>query len=243
MRIISLAPSNTEIVCELDASDKLVATTSLCDHEQALDKPSIGGWTKGIDFDKIENLEPDVILASDDLQDEAVKELNKRGIDTLQVKPHTVPEVYQSIEKIGKKVEQSEKAEEIVKSMKDRFSELELDGERIYCEEWSSPPMVSGNWIPGIVDRVGGRYFIEEGRRSQEFSLKELKEFNPEYIFLNICGAGENASREELLEREGWKDLRAVKNREVYVIDDSLLNRPSPSLVRGAERIVEKIRN
>lgn len=236
MRIVSLAPSNTEIVYELGASDEMVATTALCDHpDEATDKPSVGGWTD-IDAEKVESFDPDIALASDDLQDDIVAELKKQGIDVLQVKPHSLEQVYQSIRRIGERLEREDEAEKIVREMKSELGEIDLDGARIYCEEWIDPPMVSGNWIPDLVEEGGGEYFIDGGR-SREFKLKQLKRFDPEYIFLNVCGAGEKVEAEEILEREGWQSITAVENGDVYVIDDALLNRPGPRLIEGLKSV------
>ncbi|MFB6115028.1 MAG: ABC transporter substrate-binding protein, partial [Candidatus Nanohalobium sp.] len=149
---------------------------------------------------------------------------------------------YQSMGKIGKELNRETKASETVREMKEGLSELEVTGSpRIYCEEWMNPPMVSGNWIPGLIREIGGEYFIEEGERSRKFELEKLKAFDPEYIFLNVCGAGEKADKEALMEREGWQDITAVENGDVYVVDDALLNRPGPRLVEGARFIADRV--
>lgn len=238
MRIVSLAPSNTEILYRLGVEDRIVATTALCDYpEEAVRKPSVGGWTD-IDAENVEKFEPDVAVASDDLQDEIVEELEKRGVEVLQVKPHSLEEVYQSIERIGKLVGKRERASEVVEEMKSDIEEIDLDGTRIYCEEWMDPPMVSGNWIPDLIREGGGDYFIQEGR-SREFELEDLKEVDPDYIFLNVCGAGENIDTEEVMERKGWRSITAVKEGNVFVVDDALLNRPGPRLVEGLKKLEE----
>lgn len=240
MRIVSLAPSNTEILYALDAGEQVVATTALCDRpEEASEKPSVGGWTD-IDADRVESFDPDVAVASDDLQDAIVEELEKRGIEVLQVKPHTLQEVYSSIERIGKLVGKQEKAEEVVEDMKSEIESVDLDGARIYCEEWSDPPMVSGNWIPDLVENAGGEYFIGRGR-SREFDREDLKEFDPEYIFLNVCGSGENAEKSDVMEREDWETITAVEEGKVHVIDDALLNRPGPRLPEGLKEMRKRI--
>jgi iron complex transport system substrate-binding protein len=238
MKIVSLAPSNTEILYRLGAEDQIVATTSLCNYpEEARRKTSIGGWTNP-KVSRIHELSPDLIIASDDLQDDAVEQLEGDGFPVLQVKPHTLEEVYESIREIGEAVGKEEEAEKLVEEMKEELEKTSLDGSpRIYCEEWMDPPMVSGNWIPGLIEKIGGEYFVEEGERSREFDLEKLKEFDPEYIFLNVCGAGENLSPEQVLDRDEWEDISAVKNGNVFVIDDNLLNRPGPRLVEGASRM------
>jgi len=241
MDIISLAPSNTEILYKIDAGDQVVATTSLCDYpEEAAKKPSIGGWTNP-KISRIQEFNPDLVIASDDLQDEAVDKIEGEGYPVLQVKPHSLEEVYESILHIGEAVGKEDKAKELVNEVKSGLEDINLEeSPRIYCEEWMDPPMVSGNWIPDLVKEIGGEYFIEDGR-SRNFDLEDLKEFDPEYIFMHICGSGENLSTEQLTEREGWEEITAVQKDQVYIIDDNLLNRPGPRLVEGAKEMLGSI--
>ena len=243
MDIVSLAPSNTEILYSIDAGDQVVATTSLCDYpEEAAKKPSIGGWTNP-KISRIHEFDPDLVIASDDLQDEAVDKIHEEGYPVMQVKPHSLDEVFDSIREIGEAVDRSKEAEQLVNDMKEGIREARLEGSpRIYCEEWMDPPMVSANWIPDLIKRIGGRYFVEGGR-SRKYPFENLVEYDPEYIIFNICGAGENLDPEEIISRRSeWQDLTAVENGEVHKIDDSLLNRPGPRLVEAAKEI-EKIVN
>lgn len=242
MEIVSLAPSNTEIICRLGMEDNIIATTSLCDYpEKMVKKKSIGGWSKNIDIQKVVELNPDVIMASDDLQDEIVLKLEERGFNVLHVKPYTLNEVYSSIREIGKNLGRQNKAKRVIENMKEEISRVDLKSKRIYCEEWMNPPMVSGNWIPGLVKYCNGDYFIDEGHRSRELNLERLKKFDPEYIFLNICGAGKEINT-DLEDREGWSNLKAVKKQQIYVIDDALLNRPSPRLPKGVRKMENAIK-
>lgn len=240
VRIISLAPSNTEILYRIGAGEDIIATTSLCDHpEKAMTRPGIGGWVNP-DHGKIRELGPDIVIASDDLQDNAVKKMKDEDFEILQVRPHTVEEIFESITEIGAAVGREEEARELVEEIKIELKQLEFDGSpRIYCEEWSNPPMASGNWIPGLVEQAGGEYFIDEGERSSEFDLDNLKQFDPEFIFLNVCGAGDSIDRKEIMDRPEWQSITAVENGDVYVIDDSLLNRPGPRIVDGLKQMVE----
>ena len=238
MRILSAAPSNTEILYALGLEDQLVGTTSLCDYpEEAMEKPSIGGWSQGIKYNKIDELDPDIILMSDQLQDEQASRLSKE-YEVLQVSPESLEEVFESILRIGRKFDKEEKASEIVEDMEKEIEKIDLRGKRIYCEEWMDPPMVSGNWIPGLIEKAGGDYFIDGGR-SRRFDPENLKDFDPEYILLNVCGAGENIDKSEMLERPEWQEITAVKNGDVYVVDDALLNRPGPRLRNGIKKLYE----
>ena len=243
MRIASLAPSNTEIIYALEMQEDLVATTSLCDHPQAARKVnSVGGWSSGMNIEELRDIEPDLVLASDALQDDIVEQID--FAEVFHLKPESMEEVYESILKIGEITSSPDRAEEIVKEMQSQIGQIEVaDSPRIYCEEWSDPPMVSGNWIPGLLEIAGFEYMIEEGKRSRKIREGEVQDFDPEIIVMNICGAGENFSRSEIMERSGWSEISAVRDGNVHVIDDSLLNRPGPRLVEGARWIARRWKN
>jgi len=238
VEIVSLAPSNTEILFEIGAEEHVVATTSLCEYpSEARKLPSIGGWTN-VDVERVKELDPDLVMATDQLQESIVEELRK-DLEIIHFTPKTLGEVYETVHRTGKIVGEEENASKVVKSMKSRLERVNLnEGIRIYCEEWHDPPMVSGNWVPGLIDQLGAEYLIDEGLRSRKISNDEINDFDPQFVFLNVCGAGENISKETVLKREGWQGIEAVRNKNVFVIDDSLLNRPGPRLVEGAEKLV-----
>lgn len=240
MRILSAAPSNTEIIYALGLQKDLIGTTSLCNYpDEAVKKPSIGGWSNGLRHDKVDDLNPDIILLSDALQDEQASRLRENH-EVLQVNPNNLEEVFESILRIGKRFRKKPEAVEIISEMRNEIEEVDLGDKRIYCEEWMEPSMVSGNWIPSLVENAGGNYFIDSGR-SREFDLEKLKAFDPEYIFLNVCGAGKNVDAGKVLDRPEWQEITAVKNEDVFVIDDALLNRPSPRIVKGLKNIKSKL--
>ncbi len=240
MKALSLAPSNTEIIYDLGANSQLIGTTSLCNYpKEAIKLPSVGGWNKGVKYEEIERLDPDVIFTSDSLQADIRDKLEEKGFDIFHVEPTNLNEVYKSIIDIGNFLNRAETAEKLVKEMKYKINSTDLKNKRIYCEEWHKPPMVSGNWIPGLVNKANGQYLIEKGR-SREIDAKSLRKFDPEYIFLNICGAGKNANPDLITSRKEWSNIKAVQENKVYVIDDSILNRPTKRLVRGVKSM-EKI--
>ena len=74
----------------------------------------------------------------------------------------------------------------------------------------------------------------------KERFLKDIKEFNPEMIVLSICGI-KSVSPESLKKRKGWQEIDAVKNDNIHVFDDSLLNRPGPRLVVGCKKLYEMV--
>ena len=69
--------------------------------------------------------------------------------------------------------------------------------------------------------------------------MDAIKNFEPEMMIVSWCGFGKKANIEWVKEREDWKDLDFVKKNRIYLIDDSLLNRPGPRLVKGARELAK----
>jgi len=243
-RIISLAPSNTEIIYALGAQDKLAAVTRYCDFpEEAKKKPRVGGWLD-IKEELVVKYKPDLLLTSTFVQNEITQRYKKLGMNIEAVMPTTLVGVLISIRRIGKLVEKEKEAELLVKNINKRINAIKNKSKfvdrrpRLYIEEWHKPPTVSGNWVPTLARIAGADYkLIRAGHHSKEVDLEQIQKYNPEYIIISICGLKDNVPKEWVTKRKGWQDLRAVRQNNVYVFDDSFLNRPGPRLAIGLEMI------
>lgn len=240
MRIVSLAPSNTEILYALGAGDQIVAVTNHCDYpKQAQKKPKVGGWAR-IDDKLVRGFKPDLVLTSTVVQHTAPLRYKSYGLNILHVDPRTLDEVFESWVTIGKAVGREEQAQRIVAHTKKKIRNLELEMRnlryrpRLYCEEWHKPPMVSGNWVTDLAKLAGAQYtLVKKGQISRMVTTEEIQSYDPEIIVVNICGAGKKAKRWVITRRQGWENISAVKHGQVWVVDDSLLNRPGPRLFQG----------
>lgn len=246
MRIVSLAPSNTEILFALGAGDCVVGATVFCDYPQEVKTlAKVGGWTTA-NTQMILALKPDLVITSTFLQKEASSRFKNLPFSHLHVDPKTMATVFESILQIGEVVERKKRAQRLVDKMKREMHLLQKKNTRkqprIYIEEWHQPPMVSGNWVPEMVTIAGGKYFpIQPGSPSRAVSEKEVQAFDPEIILLSLCGFGGRPSKEIITRRKGWENLSAVKNDRVYVVDDSFFNRPGPRLVLGIKMLSKLI--
>ncbi|WP_128477585.1 cobalamin-binding protein [Halorussus pelagicus] len=237
-RVVSLAPSATETLRALGATDRLVGATHHCD----ADAPAVGGWLNP-DYETIADRDPDLVLTADDLQDDVADALRERGHEVVHLTPSTLEEVVESFADLGAAVGLPDEGEALVRRARSRLDRVRRlvpddDAERpaVYCEEWSEPPMVAGNWVPEVVEVAGGRYpFLEPGERSREVSTAEVEAADPDHVVLHVCGHGACADPETVTDRD-W-DLSAIARDNVHVVDDSLLNQPSPRLVEGVERL------
>lgn len=246
-KIISLAPSNTEILYALGLGKNIIATTRFCDYPVgAKTKTRVGGWID-VDLVQVKKLNADLVLTSTFVQDKVVQDAKKYNINIVHTDPKTVEEIYESIQIIGELTYKQQEARQLVDKMKKEFSDIQktvLPGKkpRVYIEEWHSPPHVSGNWVPELVTMAGGEYALcTKGQISKPITLKDVEKYNPEIIVLSLCGFGNKAKPEMVLKRPGWQNIEAVKKKRMYVIDDSLLNRPGPRLVEGLKFLVQKM--
>ena len=246
-RIISLAPSNTEILYALGLGKNIIATTRFCDYPaDAQKKRRVGGWID-VDLVQVKKMNADLVLTSTFVQDKVVQDAKKYNINIVHVDPTNVEEVYESIKIIGELTYKQPEAQQLIEKIKNELVEIQkkvLPGKkpRVYIEEWHQPPHVSGNWVPELVTMAGGEYTLcKKGHVSKPITLKEVEKYNPEIIILSLCGFGNKSKPEIVTKRHGWEKIDAVKNKRVYVIDDSLLNRPGPRLVEGLKFLVERI--
>lgn len=267
MRIASLSPAVTEILFAMEQQKSIVCVDKFSDDpDEAKALPHLKDHQK-IDIDALKTFGSEVIFTSTLVQQRLAEELRAAGLGVIHQDPRSIPEIYESIREIGAIVGCDRRAHALVESMRQGFNDTKRTSglfprkPRVYIEEWHHPPMASGNWVPDVVKIAGGIPFAiqlnvqgsgiknqesraglltggdEKNPPSRKVSLAEVHTFDPDVIVLSICGAGSMARKELLTSRMGWADLRAVREHHLFVIDDSLLNRPGPRLVQGAKKL------
>ena len=237
MRLVSLAPSATATLSAMGAADDLVGATVHCDLAGVDTEPDrVGGWLNA-DVDAVAALDPALVLTSDALQREVRDELRERGLAVHHSEPGTLEEAIDGFAELGRAVGYADAGAELAADARERLRAVRAavaDEPRptVYCEEWADPPMAAGNWVPEAVAAAGGAYpFAAPGERSSEVRREEVVAADPEYVILHPCGKGDRADPEAFRNR-GW-----ALDAEIHVVDDSLLNQPSPNLIAGVERL------
>lgn len=231
-RLASLAPSATSIVRALGAEDRLVGVTTHC----AVDRPAVGGWLTP-DLDRLDALDPDLVLTVDALQRDVRDAVRERGHTVVHHEPNRLGEVVEGFAALGEAIGEPDAGRALARAARDRIRHVRGrvpddpdDRPVVYCEEWPDPPMAAGNWVPEAVGAAGGRYpFAVPGARSGPVGAGTVRGAAPDHVVVHHCGFGERATA-DVAERWGL-------DAAVHVIDDSLLNQPSPPLVDGIERL------
>ena len=242
MKIISLSPAITEILFALNASDQIVGNTYWCDFPaEAKNIPKVGSFTN-LDLKKLKIINPDLILTSTIVQHHIFNQLKKEGFNVIHTDPRSLKDILESIKLIGKLVKKNSAARKIREKMEQEISDLRKNKAshnfRVYIEEWYDPVMFSGNWVPEIVELAGGKYFpYKKQGISQQTNESKLLKFDPEYIFVSYCGFGIKSDVNKIYRRETWQNITAVKNKMVFAINETILNRPGPRIVQSSKEI------
>lgn len=239
VRIVSLAPSNTELLYALGLGDSIVGVTAFCDYPpEARTKPRVGGWTTA-NLDRVRRLKPDLVVTSTFLQGEARTRFAADPFEVLHLDPRRVADIPATLLDLGEATGTTARAQQLAQWFTEEVERLaartrNLTRPRMYAEEWPKPPMVAGNWVPELVELAGGSYGLRgPGEPSVVIDPAAVVRYDPEIIVLNYCGFGIRADARAVAERPGWSGMAAVRAGRVHVVDDTVLNRPSLRLLDG----------
>ncbi len=245
-RIISLAPSVTEILYLLGASDRLVGVTVHCDWpEGARQKPKIGDLLNP-NAELIVAARPDLIIASTAGNDRsAVLKLADLGLPVFVTAPRSVATILESVEQIGRITDCTDRGLELVAGLKGRLEALDrrLAGAaktRLFYITWFEPLLAPGQGtFENDVLRRAGAESITSGIAEfyPRYSLEQLIALDPDVI---VAARHQGAPLPDLRKLSGWGQLRAVREGRVYLVSE-VLQHPSPRFIDALEDLARRL--
>ena len=237
-RIISLAPSNTEILFALGLGDRVVGVTMYCDYPpEAQDKEKVGDYY-GPDIEKIIALQPDLVLATDFHRFDLIPALEQQGVAVFAVAPQTLDDVLESIQKIGQIADKEAEALELVDRMTSKIEEIEEQTKeleekpRVFYMTWQDPMWTIGRatWIDDLINISGGvNIFSQYFESGAMVEIEWVILLNPEIIITSEWSYDWALNATELA------STNASQTGRIYTFDDDLAQRPGPRLVEGLE--------
>lgn len=250
-RIISLAPSNTEILFALGLGDKVVGVTDFCNYpEEAKSIEQVGTYFDP-SIEKIFSLSPDLVLAVADLPEDVIAKLEELGIPAPILDPADLEGILANIQLVGKATGAEREAEALVSEMRERItvvtekaSEVK-ERPRVFCEidatdpskPWASGP---GSFMDAMIRLSGGTNVAADAESPwPQLSAEEIIAKDPDIIILADSKYGVTA--ESVKERPGWEVITAVKEGAIFDLDDDLISRPGPRIVDGLEAVARII--
>ena len=250
--IISLAPSNTEILFALRLGDRVMAVSGYCNYPlEAQNKIKIGGFST-INIEKVVSLRPDFVLATGGVQEAVVEELGRLGLTVIALNANNIEEVFENIRLVGKAAGQLEAARELTtkleqrtKAVTDKAKDLpDSQRPRVFYEVQDEPLMTAGpgTFIDDLIHLAGGVNIASDAAAKYPvYNLETLIERNPEVIIISVGHGSIAASVEAVKSRKRWQIIDAVKNNRVYGINADLVSRPGPRIVDGIEEMARFI--
>ena len=247
-RIVALTPSDCEILCAIGGGDALVGRGKYCDYPESVTELPVVQSGAETNIEEILALEPQIVLMSDMSQtEEQAKLLEQNGVKVVISDANDIAGVYTAIRMIGTLMAKNDEAEALIADMQATFDEIAAKSEKsdktIYFEvsplQWGLWTAGSGTFMDELATMCGVTNAFADISGWQSISEEQVIERNPDYI-VSIAGMGDTAV-EEILGRDGWGDISAVKNGSVYNADSNAISRPGPRLKDAAIELYDFI--
>lgn len=252
-RLVSIAPSNAEIVGALGAVDLLVGVESSSDFPPEINGLPRLGPDLHVDMAALAALKPQLVLASLSVpgMERNVAALESLGLPYLVLAPRNLAEIRADMERVGRALGREAAAAQALARLDEELERLrgaDEGGEpvRVYLEWWPKPMFSPGRacWSNELIALAGGvNVFESMDAQSAEVEPAQVAAADPEVIFISWCGVPTHKlNPERVLNRPGLEGVSAVRNKRVYAVDEALLGRPGPRVLEGAARMAEKLK-
>ncbi|SOC43061.1 ABC transporter substrate-binding protein [Ureibacillus acetophenoni] len=249
--IVSIQTSNTEISFALGLGDKIVGVSDYDNYPpEALEKEKVGA--QDINAELVLSLLPDLALVTDyhyNTHPDLLKQFEEAGIDVVVVGDATsFEDVYHNIEMIAKATGTDEEAQKIITDMqqrheaiKEKAAEMITDKKKVWVEVSPAPDIFTtgtNTFMHEMLESINATNAAEAHEGWVKLTEEEIVQLNPDVI-ITTYGYYIDNPRDQVLSREGWNEVPAVKNEQVFDVDSDTVTRPGPRLIEGVEAIAE----
>ena len=236
-RIISLAPSNTEILFALGLGDEVAGVTDYCDYPpEALDKEKVGGYPTP-DIEKMVALNSDLILVAHGTPMDVVNNLVGLGLTVFGIKTTDLDDLLNDIRRVGEITDKEAEAQVLTSEMEERIQAVTNQTEelgqrpRVFYIVWHDPLWTagSGTFIHELIEKAGGANICEDMTGYPTISIEEVIARDPEIIITS------ESSYDWAMNATELASTNASQTGRIYTLDDDLVQRPGPRLLQGLE--------
>ena len=246
-RIVCLTEETTETLYLLGQGDRIVGVSGYTVRPpEARLKPKVSAFINA-KFDKIEALEPDLVLAFSDLQADLVAELVRRGMTVVVFNQRSVAEILQMIGMLGGLIGCQREAEQLAERLAKGLESIRESASRfpsrlrVFFEEWDEPLISGIRWVEELVAIAGGTPIFPELAaaglaRDRIVDPLEVARRDPQVIFASWCG--KRVKKATIRSRPGWDATSAVRDDRIFEITSTSILQPGPaSLTDGVQRM------
>ena len=251
-RIISLAPSNTEILFALGLGDRVVGVTEYCNYpEAATAKPKVGGFST-VDIEKVVSLEPDLVLATHIHGKTVIPALEEVGLTVFALAPDSIDGVLNGIALVGTITGQHKQALQLVDSLRTRIETVASKTRNLAPDQrptvlyltWHNPLMTagSGTLADDLIDKAGGQNIAYDISGDKAIDLETVVHRDPQVIIASVgMGTGEDLPWQYAKTEPRLENTQALVNRRVYMIDGDIVHRPGPRITDALDLMAQFI--
>ena len=251
LRVVSLAPSTTEILFSLGLDEEIVGVSSFCNYpKEAQEKEKIGTFSQP-NIEKILSLRSDIIFCTGLEQASVIGKLKRLNLEVYVSDPSNTKELFVSIKEMARLTNREKNGDMLINEMKKGIASIqskvklipEEERPRVFIEFWNDPLMSAGrdSFIDELIRLAGGINIAHDTTKAYSyFSPEQVVKRDPDCIILAYM-VNEDAAK-AIRERLGWKEILAVKNNRIYNdINPDILLRPGPRLVQGLKELYNKL--
>lgn len=247
-RIVSLAPSVTELLFALQAGDRVVGVTSFCDFPpEAAGKPTVG--QSGANLERIVALQPDLVIAPHGFLDaDLLAELERLKLPVFLLQARSLDDVLAHLGILGRMLDRQQAADAVVAALRTRIQAVKAGTEgrprpRVLYVLNMDPLITVGprTFLHHLIELAGGESIAADSPTDYpRFSMESVLARDPEVV-LFPSGATEGIAPADRAQWEQWPMLSAVRTRRLVQVPSVLLDRPGPRLADGLELLARAL--
>lgn len=249
-KIVSLIPSNTEIAFALGLEEEIVGVSDNDNYpEEVSTIEKVGGME--VNLEKIIALQPNLVLAhASQHSADSLKQLSDSGITVLIVNDaQNFEDVYSTIDMIGKATGETDKAEALVKEMQGKLAEIKdkaseiSEKKKVFIEVGAEPEIFTtgkNTFMDEMVSFINADNIAKDQEGWVAMDQEAIINRNPDVIITTYGFYVKNAD-EQVLSRQGWENVNAIKNKQVIDVDSDRVTRPGPRIVEGVEELAKAV--
>ena len=252
-RIVSLAPSNTELLYALGLGDKVVGVTEVCNYPAAVkDVEQVAGFNS-LNLEKIAAAKPDLVLAARGNNIEGIRSLREMGIRVFSLDIQSLQQLLQAVQRVGALCAVEQQAAILhtelsarIKAVADRLLNTK-EQPKVLWGYWSDPVYTAGpgTMIDDVISQAGGVNVSAAAKGAwPQVGLETILAWAPEVIITTYMPAGPDSLAAEVVrlqQTDGWQKVPAVSHGRLYYVEADWLMRPGPRLVDAYEQLARKI--
>ncbi|MBL7209791.1 MAG: cobalamin-binding protein [Dehalococcoidia bacterium] len=251
-RIISLAPSNTEILFALGLDNRVVGVTEYCNYpEAATAKPEVGGFST-VDIEKVVSLDPDLVLATQIHGKTVIPALEELGLTVVALAPSSLNEVLDNIMLVGRLTGQRKASSQLVDNLRTKIENVANKTRnlppnqrpRVLYLTWHDPLMTAGTGtlVDDVICKAGGQNIAHDISGHKAIDLETVIHRDPEVIIASVgMGTGEDMPWQYVKTEPRLEGTQALANKRVYKIDGDTIHRPGPRIIHALELMAQFI--